>query len=156
MVMHPYFTEYLMALDALHADFAKQLDGLSAEGLDWSPGEGFNSLAVLAAHLAGSQKYWLGDVLSGRPSVRDRDAEFATSDVDAATLAAKLLAARADSTQIVSGLSLDSFAEMRLSPRHGCEYTVAWVLHHALEHLAQHVGHAQLTRQLWDQRQGSL
>jgi hypothetical protein len=32
--------------------------------------------------------------------------------------------------------------------------TAAWALLHALEHLREHVGHAQLTRQLMDERSG--
>ena len=30
----------------------------------------------------------------------------------------------------------------------------AWALLHAVEHLREHMGHAQLTRQLWDEREG--
>jgi hypothetical protein len=29
----------------------------------------------------------------------------------------------------------------------------AWGLLHAIEHLSEHVGHAQLTRQLWERRE---
>jgi len=31
---------------------------------------------------------------------------------------------------------------------------VAWALLHALDHTAQHLGHMQITRQLWDQERG--
>jgi len=30
----------------------------------------------------------------------------------------------------------------------------AWALLHAVEHLSEHSGHAQLTRQLWERREG--
>ena len=33
--------------------------------------------------------------------------------------------------------------------------TAAWALIHALVHLREHVGHAELTRQLWDERPGA-
>jgi hypothetical protein len=31
--------------------------------------------------------------------------------------------------------------------------TAGWALNHALAHTALHIGHAQITRQLWDARQ---
>ncbi|NIU62141.1 MAG: DUF664 domain-containing protein, partial [Gammaproteobacteria bacterium] len=34
----------------------------------------------------------------------------------------------------------------------GREFRVSWSLLHALDHVAQHTGHVQITRQLWDQR----
>lgn len=151
--MHPYFIEYLGTVRLLQEELLKQMDGLGQAGLDWTPCPGANSLAVLAAHLAGSQRYWLSEVLGARPSQRDRDAEFATRGAGRDRLVAQLEAALEEAAATVGSLSLDSLAEVRLSPRHGREYTVAWVLHHALEHLAQHVGHAQLTRQLWDERE---
>jgi hypothetical protein len=40
----------------------------------------------------------------------------------------------------------------RTHPRHGNQVSVAWALLHALEHAATHVGHIQLTVQLWHQK----
>lgn len=144
-----YFTEYMETLRANLAEVRKLLQELPAEALDWTPGEGVNSTAVLAAHLAGSNKYWLGDVLGNRESHRDRDSEFATQGVDAVDLSARLEATLADITPIVEALTLDDLAKDRFSPRHGREYSVGWVLNHALEHTAQHVGHAQVAGQVW-------
>jgi uncharacterized protein DUF664 len=41
---------------------------------------------------------------------------------------------------------------VRTDPRTGEQVTAGWALLHAIEHLREHVGHAQLTRQLWDAR----
>jgi hypothetical protein len=42
----------------------------------------------------------------------------------------------------------------RISPREGREVTVAWALLHALEHATLHLGHIQITRQLWELSKG--
>src|SRR5688500_3063463 len=35
-----------------------------------------NTVGILVRHLAGSEKYWIGEVVGGRPAHRNRDAEF--------------------------------------------------------------------------------
>jgi uncharacterized damage-inducible protein DinB len=147
--LEAFFDEYLDALRSQLTVVHKLLNDLPAEALDWSPGPEINSIAVLAAHLAGSNKYWLGDVLGSRESRRDREGEFSTRSVDAVELASRLEATVAEITPVIEALQLVDLTKNRFSPRHGREYSVGWVLHHALEHTAQHVGHAQVTGQIW-------
>jgi hypothetical protein len=49
-------------------------------------------------------------------------------------------------------LKLSDLAAMRTHPRHGNQVSVSWALLHALDHVATHVGHIQITVQLWHQR----
>ena len=35
-----------------------------------------NSMNVLVVHLIGAERYWIGDVIAGEPSGRDRESEF--------------------------------------------------------------------------------
>src|SRR5205807_5367577 len=42
----------------------------------WAPGPEFNSVAILLRHLAGSERWWIGEAIGGIPSRRVRDAEF--------------------------------------------------------------------------------
>lgn len=151
--MDVYFVEYLEALRGQHAELKRTLQGLPTEALDWSPTLEANSLAALAAHVAGAQTYLLGDMIGRRPSQRNREGEFATQRLDAVALSARLDAAMDDAALVLEPLSLEDLAQERFSARHKRSFTVAWLLHHALEHTAQHVGHAQLTRQLWDQQE---
>jgi hypothetical protein len=58
-----------------------------------------------------------------------------------------------DSEAVLSGLTPDSLTEMRYAPLQKSERSVGWVLNHMLAHISEHVGHAQLTRQLWDNQQ---
>jgi uncharacterized damage-inducible protein DinB len=153
--MEPWFATYFERLQALHQGFNDSLDGLSAEALDWSPGPEINSLAVLAAHTAGAERFWIGDVAGQEPSGRVRAEEFVTSGRTAVELRMLLDAALAHAQGVLTGLTMEELEEPRISPRDGRSYTVSWALLHALEHTAQHLGHAQIGRQLWLARQGS-
>lgn len=154
--MSPFFVDYLERLAMLHGEMDKVLTGLPQAALEWSLGPEINSLAVLAAHVAGSEMFWIGDVIVRRTTMRVRDHEFQTTAVSTADLKARLAHALADSRQAVGQLTLADLAEQRSSPRgDGQVYSVAWCLLHALEHVAIHVGHMQLARQWWEEQQKS-
>ena len=152
--MEAFFEEYLDRLEALHAHMELALEGLPQAALDWVPHADMNSLCVLIVHATGAERYWIGDVVGRDPSDRDREAEFRSSRLDAATLEKRVRETLTHSRGVLEGLTLEDLEAPRISPRHGDEFTVAWALAHALEHTAMHVGHIQIMRQLWDQRQG--
>jgi uncharacterized damage-inducible protein DinB len=150
--MLPFLADYFETLRNLHADIERALDGLPPEALDWSPGLEMNSLSVLATHVAGSERYWIGDVAGGNPSGRDREAEFRVQDLKAEALAARLAETLAHSQAVLERLTLHDLEVQRASPMHDNRaFSVGWSLAHALEHTAQHLGQMQLTRQLWEQ-----
>ncbi|MBI1880044.1 MAG: DUF664 domain-containing protein, partial [Chloroflexi bacterium] len=86
--MLPIFEAYLDRLEELHDDMRQAITGLPPAALDWSPGPEMNSLGVLATHVAGSERYWVGEVAGGNPANRDRPTEFRTHGLDEATLTA--------------------------------------------------------------------
>jgi uncharacterized damage-inducible protein DinB len=139
-------------LEEIHAVMESCLAGLPPEAVDWSPGPKMNSLAVLAAHVAGAERYWIGDVVGGEPSHRVRETEFETAGVDAAALQARLAQTLRHSHSVLSRLTTGDVGSVRHSPRHARDYTVAHALLHALDHDAEHMGHMQMVRQLWEQR----
>ena len=139
--------DYLERLQALHAGIERTIEGLPQAALDWVSGPDMNSLAVLAVHVAGAERYWIGDVVGGEPSGRDRAAEFRTHDLDGAALKACLAAALAHSQAVLEELTLPDLEATYVSPRDERQFTGAWCLAHALEHTALHLGHMQITRQ---------
>lgn len=150
--MHPFYEAYLDRLNSLHDGLRESIAGLRPEALDWRPpGEQTNSLAVLLAHVAGAERYWIGDLVGRDPSARVRASEFETAGLERATLLGALDQALQHSRIVLSTLSLDALAEPRHAPLNERTYTVAYCLVHALEHTALHLGHAQLTRQWWEQ-----
>jgi hypothetical protein len=150
--MQPFFEEYLKLQANLHQELEKTITGLSVTALNWSPTPDSNSLGVLLVHLTGAERYLIGDVVAQIASNRNRDAEFQTRDADETILRQRLTDNRAFTRQVLENLSVEDLNSPRIFPRDGRDCTVAWALLHALEHTALHVGHAQLTRQLWEQQ----
>lgn len=152
--MQRFFADYWDVLQRHHAAVERALDGLSQEALDWSPAPEVNSIGALAAHIIGSERYWISDVVAQTSTDRDRDAEFRSAGISAEALRARLAAAARDIRAILEHLTLDQLDETRISPRHGIEYTVGWALAHVLEHTGLHVGHMEMMRHWWEQSQG--
>lgn len=150
--MHEFYKAYFQRLTELHQGINAAVDGLSQEAIDWQPGQVMNSLGVLAAHAAGAERYWIGDVAGQQPSGRIREQEFKAKNKTAAEVQALFEKTLQHSYQVLQNLTLFELKEMRLSARDGHFYSVAWALNHALEHTGIHLGHMQIGRELWEQR----
>jgi uncharacterized damage-inducible protein DinB len=150
--MQPFFLSYLSNLEELHNDIRSALQGLTPEMLDWTPGAEMNSLSVLITHLSGAERYWLGDVIAGEPSDRDRDAEFKVQGLTGEALIQHLDESDEFARKVLETLTLQELETTRVSPRNGRQVVVGWALGHALKHAALHVGHIQMIRQLLLQR----
>jgi uncharacterized damage-inducible protein DinB len=111
--MHEFFEAYYDRLQSLHKDIAKSISGLSTEALDWIPGPGMNSLAVLVAHLTGAERYWIGDVAAQDPSGRVRASEFKIQGWEAADLQTRL-----DQTLVYAQCIKDSCGAESSEPPH--------------------------------------
>jgi uncharacterized damage-inducible protein DinB len=162
--MLPILQDYEERLQALYASLFETIEGLSPAALEWAPGPDTNSLAVLAVHVAGATRFWIGDMAGRDPSARHRAAEFHARGLDAAALKSRLAETLEHSRRVLGGLALSDLTETRVSSpaerdassRDERRYTVAWCLAHALEHTALHLGHMQLTRQLWEQTESGV
>jgi uncharacterized damage-inducible protein DinB len=150
--METFFADYLSRLERLHENCSQSIEDLSVEALDWQPGPGMNSIAVLITHLAGAERYWIGDIVGRDSSGRVRAEEFQTQGLDAATLLERLSGTLAHSRGVLEQLEMSDLSSLRTSPMHEGDFTVGWALAHALEHSALHTGHIEITRQLWDQQ----
>lgn len=150
--MNAELEQYLHMIEDLRGQVGELIAGLSAEALNWRPIEGgddhvTNSLAVLAAHIAGAERFWVAEVIGGRPPTRDRDAEFAIQANDADELRRRLDETGTETREVFAALreeDLDSTREVR-----GRIVPVRWAILHVIDHTALHLGHMQLTYQLW-------
>jgi uncharacterized damage-inducible protein DinB len=150
--MPTFFDDLLDRFHELHADLAGAIDGLPAEALDWVPGPEMNSISVLVVHLTGAERYWIGAVALGEPTDRVRKEEFAVKGLGTDELKRRLTAADDYIRNALTRFSLPDLEAVRKSPRNEKTFSVGWCLAHVLEHTALHLGHIQLTRQLWDQK----
>jgi uncharacterized damage-inducible protein DinB len=145
---------YLQGIEDLRGQVRALIADLPAEALNWRPMEGAdnhatNSLAVLAAHVAGAEHFWIAEVIGGRPHTRDRDAEFNVRVADAADLVRRLEAVGVETREVLSALGpadLDGTREAR-----GKTVSVRWGILHVIDHTALHLGHMQITYQLWNE-----
>ena len=153
--MQTYFKDYFGLMESCHNDIHKAFDGLPPEALDWVPGKDTNSISVLVFHLTGAERFWIGDVALQESSDRNRDAEFKISGVDAGTLKQRLDDTLSYARTALERFTLQDLESPRRSPKTDREFTVGWALLHALEHATEHKGQIQLTRQLWEQREGN-
>ena len=151
-VVNPELQHYLQMLEDLRGQVGALIADLPAEALNWRPldrtsDHATNSLAVLATHIAGAERFWIAEVIGGQPATRDRDAEFATRVDGPAELHQRLEETGAVTREVFSALrraDLEGTREVR-----GRTVTVRWAILHVIEHTALHLGHMQLTYQLW-------
>jgi uncharacterized damage-inducible protein DinB len=143
---------YLTDLEELRDQVKSLLEGLPQEALDWRPIEGedelaTNSLTAMVVHLAGSETFWMKEIIGGKKIVRDREAEFAAKGFSLSELRAKIEATAKVTAETLSALTEKQLEELRKWRERSV--SVRWCILHVIEHIAQHLGHMQLTRQLW-------
>jgi hypothetical protein len=129
--------------------------GLDEAALNWKPpAPGANSILVLVTHALGSAEHHVVGQSAGKPVVRDRDAEFATtgSGERLAARAAEVRSRIADALASLEG-KLDDEREPPFREWPG-RATVRDRLVNSIAHTAEHVGHAQLARDLYVAQRG--
>ena len=148
--------EFAASLEQLSHRIIAELEAVPPEALNWRPPfPDSNSMYVLAIHTAAATEWWVVGAAAGQPVQRDRPAEFRSEGSLAVVktwYADKLAAVR----QAADGLSdADLSAKRSYTTLRGSteENTAAYCLLHALEHAAEHLGHIQITRQLWEQQE---
>jgi uncharacterized damage-inducible protein DinB len=152
---------YRQRIEDLRGQVGSLIADLPVEALNWRPMPGSfpprregeqsedatNSLAVLTTHIAGAEHFWIAEVVGGYPPTRDRDAEFLTQATDAGELVRLLEKTGAETGQVFSVLTqadLEGAKEAR-----GRTVPIRWCIVHIIDHTALHLGHMQLTYQLW-------
>ncbi len=148
--------EFTASLEQLSNRILAELEAVPPEALNWRPPlPDTNTMYVLAIHTAAAAEWWIVGAAAGKPVQRDRPAEFQSSG-DLATVKswyAEKLAAVHQAAAELSDADLSakrSYTTLRGSAE---ENTAAYCLLHAIEHAAEHLGHIQMTRQLWGQQE---
>ncbi len=131
--------------------------GCAEEDLLFHPtDDATNSVAALVRHCCGSLDSWLARAV-GETFARDRDAEF-RYEGDQQTLLAQIDAARSRAMDRLNALAERDLTEIlvvrRLSQERDLAVTRSWCLWHAIAHLAEHLGHMDLTAQIARARRG--
>lgn len=143
-------------LERLVRQFHRALEGIPDQDLNgWKPaaeqrgGGAMNTLAAMSVHTVEAARWRIDQQVFGYDYPRDRESEFTAT------------ATRAEIDQMFEDL-LNRFRElidtegeidlmaMPLTPRedHPDRNKMAWLLT-TIDHTALHLGHAEITRQLW-------
>jgi len=129
--------------------FREVLADLPDEAVNWRPGPEMNTIAVLVEHAWGSAQWWTAHA-AGHELQRDREAEFRVTR-GVSELEELLAGGQGRIEEHLAAVDPGRYGERDAASDRTC----AWCLIHAVEHAREHVGQAQLTRQLWEQqRQG--
>lgn len=135
-----------------HEEIKEVLAALPQEALDWSPGAGMNTMAALVTHVAGAERWLIGEVAGREPAARNRDAEFLAAGRTAEELCSLLDATLAHSLGVLARVTEEDAAREFTHPRNGQVHTAGWAIVQAVGHAGTHLGHLEMTRQLWEGR----
>ena len=140
----------LILFRQVHDQIREEIEGFDEAGLNWTPGQGTNSVATIITHVIGSEAEAIRSVV-GIDEQRDRDAEFShpwqtLADVTSALEQADLLIARLgpqiDSHRLRARVSLPTL------PPDEERSGLTWLVGN-YGHAREHVGQIQLTKQLY-------
>ena len=145
----PEVGRWLSAMaDARHETLG-ELEGVPEAVVDLRPPGGENSIGTTLYHVALVEADWLFDDILGVPlddsdvaalfPLTDRDSAGQLTHVQGESLAAhlrRLAAVRGTLSERLSPMSVEDFHTPRVRERY--DVTPAWVIHHLLQHEAEH------------------
>lgn len=145
---------YIDELSILKWQIRETIKGISDEEANWHPlTSNTNSIYAILYHLKGSEEYWIKEIVGEESVNRDREAEFHASGQISEILEHW---ERLDSisNDILGKLNCSNLEESRTPtiPTRFVSHTVRGCILHVISHYATHLGHIELTRQLWEQR----
>jgi hypothetical protein len=136
--------------EQLHDQIREELAGLDDAALNWSPGPDGNSIATIVTHVVGSEAETLRCV-ANVPCSRNREAEFVPdarsvaevlSELDGADALIAALRPAIDAKRLRATVGLPTL------PAHERRTGLTWLVGN-YGHGREHVGHIQMTRQLY-------
>jgi DinB superfamily len=146
----------LALLRQLHDELRDVVAELGVDALNWVPTQGANSISTIVVHVVGSEAETLRSV-AGLPCERDRDAEFAEGALTKGDLlqrlseADELIAAvetRVDARRLRATVALPTL------PASEGRTGLTWLVG-TYGHAREHLGHIQLTAQLYERERAS-
>ena len=144
-------------LRKLTAESFEQIDGVPDDDVNgWRPALGLqdiNTFFALLTHLISSGEFWLLSVAAEKPSHRVRSTEFiATGDIAALRTRADAWLSNAEA--VFAAFGPEDFGRVvqfkGASSGEPEEATIAECLVHSVDHTANHLGHLQIQRQIWN------
>lgn len=149
----------LAFLDNNRAVMVWKLKGLSEEDAKRPMVESGTSMLGLVKHLAWVERWWFQHNFAGEDvdfpwTDDDPDADFRIEgDETIADIVALYEDAVADSNKIIDNADLEDIAANK---RGGVSRNLRWIVGHMVEETARHAGHADIVRELIDNKTGYM
>lgn len=152
---------YLSGMDEVRAQLRETVNGMTAEEIGRQAVPGAHSIGALTLHIGEAEWWWLQCVVSGHKlTPEDRQAPFWDVLKDPKGFAGKGYSAefcldevgkiRESTRGVLASFSDDdlerSFSFERGGDRH--EHSLRWILHHLIDHEAQHKGQILMLKRL--------
>ena len=150
--MDPVVAKIAEQFQVVHGLLRDEVRGLSVEELNWKPAPVTNSIAVLVVHTLGSEAEVLR-VAANVPGERDRPAEFRVAATDAEDLLREIDQADAYIEAMAPRITAEDLAAERPRADRPPETGLHWLLTN-YGHAREHLGHIQLTKQLYAEASG--
>src|SRR6476659_7078717 len=148
--MKPVVEVVQRMLDGQAERYGKVVDGLPEEGLNWRPGnDETNSVAQLVRHVTAVQGLLLARAL-GESFEYDHNHSLRNDPATKEELRGLIADAKAKKDEDLARLDSMDMSEA-IPAANGSVLRARYVIHTA-DHGQEHLGHAELTKQLWEQR----
>lgn len=147
-----------MSIDAIRTVLVRDLESAAREVEAYASDEALwrtvpgisNPGGVLARHLAGNLRHFIGSVLGGSAFVRNRDEEFAGRGLTRAAVAAELRVAASEVASALGSVKPDALVAPYPTPVAGHTVQTERFLTHLVAHLGYHLGQMDYHRRMQD------
>lgn len=147
----------LAMLDNNRAIMVWKLEGLTREEVTRPVVASGTSLLGLVKHLAFVERWWFDDFFAGGDveypwTEEDPDADFRIEDDETVDDIVNLYTgAISRSNEITAEAQMD---DLSTRSRNGARFGLRWIVAHMIEETARHAGHADIARELIDEKTG--
>lgn len=145
--MDPVVEKIAEQFQVVHGHLREEVRDLSIEELNWTPAPETNSIAVLVVHTLGSEAEVLRVAAKAEGS-RDRDAEFLAKEIDSADLLREIDQADSYLEAMAPRITAENLAAELPRGDRPPETGLHWLVTN-YGHAREHLGHIQLTKQLY-------
>lgn len=141
---------FTQVLDQLHDDILSAVEPLSDEEINRAHPPLSNTIGILLRHIAGSERYWIGEVAGGKAMHRVRSAEFGLEALQKAPLLDNLRRAHGEASEVIQKFAgPDLMTEIEVEVRGTRKRaTRAWALMYSMQHTGYHLGQIQLYKKM--------
>jgi hypothetical protein len=145
--------ELTNALDNLKKRARAAVERLGDDGVKWSPGiPETNSAAQLLTHMFGAESSSIHQYVGGTPVTRNRDEEFAKPVSTVKDLLALIDRVDKGSKQALAKQTAQSLGKQVPTRQPNVTRSARDTILGVLTHQSEHMGHIELTEQLWKAR----